>query len=167
MALPRGTTLKDYCGALILFALGAATAVKAQEYHLGTLNRMGPGFVPTALGVILAAVGLALFVTTALRGNDPAEGPGMAMPSAGIEIPVRAEWRGWLCICAGVLAFAFLAERAGLVPATFACVIVTAMGDRENSWRDAALLALGMVVLSVGIFWWGLGVRLPLVEGLL
>lgn len=163
----RNSRQKDYCGAFILCALGTATAIKAQDYHLGTLKRMGPGFVPTALGVILVIVGLILFAGTLLRRDVVAAASGPKLPSTGVTITLNAEWRGWLCICAGVLAFAFLAERAGLIPATFACVGITAMGDRDNGWREAVLLSVGMAIFAVAVFWWGLGVRLALVEGLL
>ncbi|HWL82017.1 MAG TPA: tripartite tricarboxylate transporter TctB family protein [Roseomonas sp.] len=166
MQLARKERRKDYCGGLILCALGAATALQGQAYHLGTLNRMGPGFMPTALGVLLFVVGLALLVACAMR-RDGAPSTMPPLPSAEETIPLRAEWRGWLCICAGVLIFAALAEPVGLIPATFASVIVTAMGDRENSWRDAILLALGMVAFAVVVFWWGLGVLLPLIKGVL
>lgn len=166
MRLAPNARNKDYCGGLILCALGAAAAFQAQAYHLGTLSRMGPGFVPTALGVLLFLVGLALLATTALRRDEAAQAL-PAMPSAEEHAPLRAEWRGWLCICAGVLIFAALAEPVGLIPATFAAVVVTAMGDRENSWRDAILLALGMVFFAVVVFWWGLGVLLPLIKGVL
>ncbi|MDJ0389087.1 tripartite tricarboxylate transporter TctB family protein [Roseomonas sp. E05] len=157
---------KDYCGGLILCALGAATALQGKAYHLGTLSRMGPGFMPTALGVLLLIVGLVLLAACALR-RDEAAPSRPSLPSAEETIPLRAEWRGWLCICAGVIIFAALAEPVGLIPATFAAVVVTAMGDRENSWRDAILLALGMVIFAVVVFWWGLGVLLPLIKGVL
>ncbi|MBE9607620.1 tripartite tricarboxylate transporter TctB family protein [Acetobacteraceae bacterium H6797] len=140
-----------------------ATAAQGQTYHLGTLNRMGPGFMPTALGVILTLIGLALLIQTFFRRVEPAPMPGHS-PSAEHPISTATQWRGWLCICAGVLAFALLAEHTGLIPATFACVLITAMGDVENRWWEAIVLAVGMVIASVGIFWWGLGVLLPLVK---
>jgi hypothetical protein len=150
---------RDICGAAILCALGLATAVQSQSYRLGTLTRMGPGFVPAALGVILVAVGIVLFVGALLK-RGPATAA-IALPSA--DAPFRPEWRGWICICLGVLVFAGLAERAGLIPAAFACVFVSALGDRDNGLRDAVLLAVAVTAAAVAIFWWGLGVVLPLV----
>jgi len=165
MPVDYGERYRDYCGALILCGLGVAVAIKAQSYHLGTLQRMGPGFVPMALGVIMAMIGVVLLLATLLRHRASSADAGMALPSAEVKIPLKAEWRGWLCICAGVLAFGLMAERAGLIPATFACVVITAMGDRDNSWRDALILAAGVAIFAVGVFWWGLDVRLPLVWG--
>ncbi|MCQ4161025.1 tripartite tricarboxylate transporter TctB family protein [Roseomonas sp. GC11] len=157
---------KDYCGGLILCGLGTAAALQAQSYHLGTLNRMGPGFVPMALGILLAGVGLVLLAATALRREEAAPSGLPALPGAAEEGHHGPDWRGWGCICAGVIAFAVLAEHAGLIPATLGCVAITAMGDRENTWRDAILLAIGIAIMAVAVFWWGLGVLMPLVKGI-
>ena len=68
------------------------------------------------------------------------------------------QWRGWLCIVGGVLAFVVLGERGGLVPASFAAVFISAMGDRRNTWRSAA----GLTALGVVVFHYGLHLLLPL-----
>ena len=47
---------KDFWAGIFFIAFGAGAAAVAQENALGTLSRMGPGFFPTALGVILAPV---------------------------------------------------------------------------------------------------------------
>jgi len=72
------------------------------------------------------------------------------------------QWRGWLCILGGVAAFVVLGAHGGLVPASFASVFVAALGDRRNSVRDAALLALAMTAFGVVVFHYGLHVLLPL-----
>jgi hypothetical protein len=61
-----------------------------------------------------------------------------------------------------VLAFVGLGVYGGLVPATFAAVFISALGDKSNSWRDAALLAAGLAVAGVLIFSYGLHLQLPL-----
>jgi len=72
------------------------------------------------------------------------------------------QWRAWGCIVAGVLAFVVLGEHGGLVPASFAAVFVSAMGDRRNTWRSAAALAAGLTALGVVVFHYGLHLLLPL-----
>ena len=49
---------KDFWAGIFFIAFGAGAAAVAQENALGTLSRMGPGFFPTALGVILALLGM-------------------------------------------------------------------------------------------------------------
>ena len=72
------------------------------------------------------------------------------------------EWRGWICICLSVIAFAVLSEYTGLVPATFACVVIAGIADRENSLRAILLLATTITLAGAVVFWWGLGVTIPL-----
>jgi len=80
-------------------------------------------------------------------------------------VAAPAEWRAWACILIGVAAFVVLGKYGGLVPATFAIVFISALGDRDNTVRSAFVLAVAMCIVAVVVFWWLLQVRLPLVVG--
>jgi hypothetical protein len=165
LAPPR---YRDYCGGLLLIVIGLGAAYQAQSYHVGTLRRMGPGFFPAALGMILALTGIVL-LGSALSANAHAGTVSNRKKNDdqhALAAPPRytLEWRGWLCICLSVVAFALLAEYTGLLPATFVCVFIAGLGDRDNSLRDILLLSIGMSIAGVVVFWWGLGVILPLLS---
>ena len=139
-----------YAGALVfLFGIGAISA--GITYNIGSLSRMGPGFFPVAVGAILVLVGLAIAFTSK-RPDVHAEAKEHLPP----------EWRGWICIAAGVLAFVVLGKYGGLLPATFAIVFISALGDRQNNVKDALILALGMCVICTVVFWWALQLQFPL-----
>ena len=70
--------------------------------------------------------------------------------------------RSWLCICTGIVAFIVIGEYGGLLPATFAIVFISALGDRQNSLLTAVLLALFMTLICFVVFWWLLQVQFPL-----
>ena len=53
-------------------------------------------------------------------------------------------------------------KYGGLAPATFACVFVSAMGDRSATWKSAFLLALGITVFGVALFVYVLKVPFPI-----
>jgi hypothetical protein len=146
---------KDRVGGALLVATGAAVVAAGVGYGIGTLRQPGSGFFPVVLGVLLAAIGAALLASG--RSGAPAPSPGMAHLAG----PV-VQWRGWLCIVGGALAFVVLGEHGGLVPASFASVFVAALGDRANTWRSAALLAASMTALGVVVFHFGLHLLLPL-----
>ncbi len=152
---------KDRLGGALLVATGAATVVAGTGYGMGTLRAMGSGFYPVVLGVLLVLIGVVLFAT-ASRAADahlaaaPAEMAHLAGPVV--------QWRGWMCILGGALAFVVLGEHGGLVPASFVSVFVAALGDRNNSVRDAALLAALMTALGVVVFHYGLHLLLPLFQ---
>jgi len=46
-----------YAGGLMLL-IGLGIALKGATYRAGTLMHMGPGFLPTALGILLVLLGL-------------------------------------------------------------------------------------------------------------
>ncbi len=142
--------LKNLVGGILMLGLGVAAIVGGRTYELGTVTRMGPGFFPTVLGCILALTGLAIAAAAPMSaGSNRA-------PS------VAPEWRGWICIILGVVAFVVLARSTGLLPATFAIVFISALGDRQNTLRGALGLAAGIVVVSLVVFWWALKIQLPL-----
>lgn len=143
---------RDYLGGVLMIALGLAAAWQGASYKIGTLSRMGPGFFPVALGVILALAGVAIAVTARFEQEV-------------VEANSRSsEWRAWICICASVVAFVVLGKFGGLVPATFAVVFVSALGDRQNRLVDAALLAVACVVVALVVFHWGLQLQFPLFQ---
>ncbi len=144
---------RDLIGAALVAVLGIVVVVVGRGYEMGSLTQMGAGFVPVVLGVLLVFVG-ALMALTTRRGAAAASRAGPPAPVSGLPPKTlqRAEWRGWGCILAGVAAFVVLGSHGGLVPATFAAVFISAMGDRDNSIRDAALLAAAVTVAGVLIF---------------
>ena len=148
---------KDHMGSALLIALGIGVLGLGVSYRMGTLNRMGAGFIPVVLGALLILVGLAIGLTAAPAGREtPSSGHGHGAAATG------PEWRGWLCILGGVVSFVVLGQFGGLVPATFASVFISAMGDRQSTVKAAALLATIIDVFGVIIFHYGLSLQLPL-----
>lgn len=141
---------KDHYGGALMFAIGVGAALQGGTYKMGTLGRMGPGYFPTALGIILALVGAAIFAMAGVGAPPPQK---KRLPP---------EWKAWFCICASVVAFVVIGIYGGLVPATFAVVFISALADRQNTVKNAALLSAAMVVISVIVFWWALQLAFPL-----
>jgi hypothetical protein len=136
---------------MVLFGLFAA--VNGPRYNLGTLMHMGPGFMPTALGVILICLGL-VTAGTAVAAAEGEEG----------ILPEHPQWLGWGCILAGPLAFILFGKIGGMIPGTFACVFVSALGDRDATWRGALILATVVTTFGVLLFHWVLGIPMPILR---
>jgi Tripartite tricarboxylate transporter TctB family len=151
---------KDHCGALLLLALGAAVLALGLGYKMGNLNRMGAGFIPVVLGALMMLVGIAIGVTAAKPGEREMVNP---LPGHGTHAG-GPEWRGWLCILGGVLAFVVLGEHGGLLPATFASVFVSAMGDRNGTVKGSVILASILTLFCLIVFHYGLSLQLPLFQ---
>ncbi len=143
---------RDYYAGALMVIVGGGAAYVGSHYRMGSLTQMGPGYFPTVLGIILAIIGIII-------AGSAAYAP---VPATAETPAIRPDWRGWLCITAAALLFITLAKYVGLVAATFACVFVAALGDRENSWKEAALLAAGITVFGVVLFSFILHVQIPL-----
>jgi hypothetical protein len=149
---------KDHVGGALLLVTGVAVAIAGVGYGMGTLRQMGSGFFPVVLGALLALIGALLLASAGRASGGVAEPPAEMAHLAG---PV-VQWRGWICIVAGLLAFVVLGQHGGLVPASFASVFIAALGDRANSVRAAATLAAVLTVAGVAVFHVGLHMALPL-----
>jgi hypothetical protein len=155
---------RDHWAGLLLMVIGVAAAVASRARPLGTLTAMGAGFFPLALSVLLALLGAAVALAAPLGAapDVPAESP-LAPPSLH-ESPVVAEWRGWGCIVAGVAAFIGLGYGFGLAPAAFACVFISAFGDRGTRLRGALLLAGAVTAVGVFVFAYLLQLPFPVLQ---
>jgi hypothetical protein len=145
---------RDFYAGGLMVLIGLVMALKGPGYRLGTLMHMGPGFMPTALGVILVLLGIVIAAAA------------IATPDGGDEriLPEHPEWLGWGCILAGPLLFIICGSYGGLVPATFACVFVSALGDRTSTWIGALGLATVVTTFGVTLFSYVLKVPMPILE---
>jgi hypothetical protein len=142
---------RRYAAGGLMLLFGLAVVLEARTFGLGTLARVGPGLYPTLVGAALAGVGLLIAVTPE-AGDEAGEGG-------------RPDWRGWFCIVLGIVLFMVLGEHLGLGPATFACVFVSALGDRGGNPRAALLLALAMTAVAAVVFSYALKFQMPFWRG--
>jgi hypothetical protein len=150
---------KDHIGCAVLVAMGAAAVLFGLDYQFGSLSHMGAGFIPVVLGALMLAVGIAVGVTASPR-STPAAGSGDGSHGG----RGKPEWRGWSCIVGGIVAFVVLGQHGGLVPASFASIFISAMGDRDNTLRSAGVLAAVVTLFGTLVFFFGLHLQLPLFQ---
>jgi hypothetical protein len=131
-------------GALLIFGIWFAWHANTQ-YDLGAMRRMGPGFFPAVLGVLVAAFGALLFVPALFRSGE------MPLPAV----------RPLVTIIVGGLAFAWLIEPFGLVPATLALVGIAALAETKVRILRTAILAVTLSAMAVLVFSEGLGIPVP------
>lgn len=144
---------KNLYAAILLIACGAGTVLEANTYPLGTLSRMGPGYYPAMLGIVLLILGLLIAVFDHVEDDEDITRSATATKKNRV--------RGLFCIIAGMVAFMVLGRYGGLVPATFALVFIAAMGDTKHTLVSAAALATGTAIVGALIFVWGLQLQLP------
>jgi hypothetical protein len=137
---------KDFWTGVMFIAFAAVALWAARGYSLGSAGRMGPGYFPLLLGVVLALLGLILV------------GRSLVIAGEGIT---RMHVLPLAVIAIGVCLFGLLIERLGLVVALVAATIVSALASREQRPIELVALALVLAVFSVGIFVYALRLPLP------
>jgi hypothetical protein len=139
---------KDVLGGLLLVALGAAGLIFGASLDMGTPLRMGPGFFPRVLSWLLVVFGGVIAVQGFMQADA--------------EIATRIVWRPLMLITAAVLAFQLLIDRAGLIAATVAVVVVGAIAGRDARIAEVGALAAIMAVCTAVLFVHVLNLPLPL-----
>lgn len=137
---------RDFYAGLLFLAFGVAALVMAQAYPLGTAARMGPGYFPRLLGVLLVAGG-GLQALLGLRST--------------LDPPPAWHWRPLFLLLIGVFLFMLAAPHLGLIIAGLALVFVSSLASREFRWREALVLGLLQGAAAAALFSYGLGVPLP------
>jgi hypothetical protein len=140
--------LKDVLAGLVFILFGLGFAFGALSYQIGSPTRMGPGFVPLALGIILTGLGILIVVKGYVAGEGDQIG----------EVP----WRATILILASILLFGVTVRGAGLVPSLFAATLLAGLAPRGSGIVVPVVIAAGLTAVSVLIFVVGLQLRLPL-----
>lgn len=141
---------QDLVGGLLSVALGAFALFEASRYPMGSLLRMGPGFFPSGVAILIILLGLVL-IAASFRSRRSAR-------------PIEVRLRPVATIAGAILLFALLLERVGVVPATLVLVFVSSLA--EPQWRPlrAGVLALAIGALVYLIFIVVLQIPLPAVN---
>ena len=138
----------DFWSGIMFLAISLATVIIARDYPMGTAGRMGPGFFPSALGWILAAISAVTLIGSVTTKGAPLE---------------RFAWKDMFLILGSVLLFGFLVRGAGLAGAIPVLILVSAFGSARFRWPAAAALAVGATIFCVLLFVKALGLPLPIV----
>lgn len=140
----------DLIGGVLLFVFGVAVIIASRRYEYGSLDAMGPGYFPTALGTIIAVLGVVLIMRGVRHHTDIVNLKHVGRP---------------LLIIGAFLAFALLAEPAGLLVAALAVVLISSHAAHDFNWAQALILGGFLAAVCVAIFVYGLGLNLKVWPG--
>jgi len=138
---------KDFWAGLIFIAIGGGFVLLAQQYRLGDMHRMGPAMFPTLVGALLAVLGAII----ALR-SFAFEG----------ELVPRFYLRPIGVSLLAIVLFGVALQWLGLIAAVAVLVLVGAYAARDVRPLENLALAGVMILFSVAVFVWLLGLPLPL-----
>lgn len=130
----------------LMFAItGAGFALGARDYDLGTAGRMGPGYFPLVLGVILAVIGILIAIQSLGGRRRESEDIG------------AIAWRPLIFVIGANLIFGLLLgglpslgiPPMGLMVAIVGLTCVAMLAGRDFCLRRAAMLS---VILALGSY---------------
>jgi hypothetical protein len=144
--------LKSLLAGLVFIALSAIFAYSASTLTLGTAARMGSGYFPMMIALVLGALG----VLTAAVGFFAKD-----------ERPTGTSFRSVVLVGGSVLVFAASIEPLGLIFAVFATSLLFSLADREFKLLPSLGAAAVLAAFSWIVFSYALSMPWPAVGYLL
>lgn len=141
---------KDFLSGLMFIAFGVTALYFGRHLAVGTAVRMGPGFVPRALSCILLGLGGIICVFALVSGSEPVEAP---------------KWKPITLVTIGIVCFALLFERAGMLPALIALVAISSLANEEFKIVEVIGNMVVLTILCIIVFKLGLGMNISVIEG--
>lgn len=130
---------KESIGATVLLSFSAAVSYQASRYPFGTLSRIGPGFLPFYLGLVLATLSIIILLKTILR-------PGEKSPASGSLLTKKKVLRVVAVFCL-MVAYGFLISRLGFLVTTFLFTFTLFKFVESYNWVPSTL---GALATSIG-----------------
>lgn len=136
---------KDFYAGVMFTVTGIAFAWGATVYHVGSAARMGAGYFPLGLGVILAAMGAVVMFKALVVETEDGDRIG------------KWAWRPLCYIIGANLIFGVLLgglpsiglPSMGLIAAIYALVFISSKAGTTSRWKPTLVLAS---ILAVGSY---------------
>ncbi len=141
---------KDFYSGLIFVAFGIAAIVIGSNYSLGTAARMGPGYFPRILGIMLIVLGAALSLRALKINGEPI---------------AKWHWKPTLVVLGSVVLFGYIVNYAGLVVSTIILIVMSSWASPEFRLKESIISGFLLAALVVGVFVIGLKLQLPIWPG--
>jgi len=145
---------RAFAAGVLFLAFAVFFFVTAQNYPAGTAARMGPGYFPRLLAIVLAVIGLVVTL-------------GAITSTADRQVLRRWDFKGLAWITGSVVLFGALLFPLGLVGALFVLIMVSSRASHEFTWSGALANAAVLIALCLAVFVYGLGLQLPVWPSLL
>lgn len=140
---------KDFFSGLMFMSVGAAFAWGATKYSVGTGARMGPGYFPLMLGVLLAVLGSVITFKS------------LVVETAGGDKVGSWAWKPLIFIILGNLSFGVLLAglpslklpAMGMIVGIYVLTFIASMAEPgwkvKNTFILATVLAIGSYIAFV------------------
>ena len=129
--------------------IGLFFAIVARQYQYGTAAKMGPGYFPFWLGMLMAALGLLVLVKS-------------MGAKAAIEAIPKFNWKIIGLITGSICLYGILLPKMGFLVAVLVLVMVASSASREFNWKVSVINAIVLIGFTYSVFVMGLKLQFPL-----
>jgi flagellar motor component MotA len=129
--------------------IGLFFTIVATNYPMGTAAKMGPGYFPFFLGILMTVLGLIVAVKA-------------LSATAAIEAIPKFNWKVIAQITGAVVLYGLLLPRMGFLIAVVVLVLVSASASKEFTWKGSLINAAFLVTFTYSVFVVGLKLQFPL-----
>lgn len=140
---------RDFWSGIMFLTFGVLFMILSRQYQFGTAAKMGPGYFPSVLGGLMAALGLLICLTSTTK-------------SAGTAALSKVGWRELVLVLAAVLSFAMLLPKMGIIVSLVVLIFIAGTASFEFRFRDTLISAIVLLILSYVVFVKGLELQFPL-----
>lgn len=133
----------------MFIALGGGFAAQATQYSMGSAARMGPGYFPFWLGIVLALMGATVMMSAMSKRAET-------------TTISRYDFRILFLVVGSVVFYGFALRFLGLYISVFLLVLLSSLASHEFSLKVAVANGLFLVAFSYVAFIRGLGLIFPL-----
>ena len=138
---------KDFWSGVLFMAIGAFALLYGTKYTIGTAARMGPGYFPRILGILLILFGGIITQRAFRLSGDP--------------VP-RWKWRPTILVLGSVVLFGAIVKPLGMAISTVVLIVVASAASHEFRPRESLVVGVLLAALAVGVFVVGLQLQLPI-----
>ena len=140
---------KDFWAGLMFAAFGLFFSGFGTRYTFGSAARMGPGYFPTVLGILLVILGAIIAL-------------GALSPKEQEHRVAKFDWRTIVLVLGSVVLFGVLLNRAGLVISLATVVILSSYASHEFGWKATLINTAVLIGLCLFVLVYALSLQLPL-----
>jgi hypothetical protein len=137
---------KDFASGLMFVVIGLIFSFIARGYTMGTAAKMGPGYFPFWLGIVLAVIGAIVLMNSMSK-------------KAQSDKLAKWDWVSVLWVTGSVVLFGLLLKPMGLIVSLAFLVFISAMASHEFHWKGTLLNIVILNVIAYVAFIWGLNLQ--------
>ena len=135
---------KDFFSGLLFMSVGVAFAWGANNYNVGSGARMGPGYFPLLLGILMAVLGAVITFNALVIETEDGDKIG------------KWAWKPLFFIIAANLVFGVLLgglpsvgiPAMGMILAIYALTFIASLAGEEFNFKAVAVLATVLSIMS-------------------